>query len=129
MVEQLEIFGKEYPVRIGYYTMKKVKEETGKSFSDALADAEEEGEIEIHETILYYALRMGAYAETKDMDTLDIEKEEMPMVVDACFADYIELFDSEAFFPKKLREKMNEEGPQLPESSKKKGQKRKRKKT
>lgn len=104
MVEYLEVFGKKYPVRIGYYVMKKVKEETGVSFQDALTQAEEDGDVEIHEVILWYALRMGAYAEHKDMDQVDLEREEIPMILDACFYEYLELFASDKFFPAKMKE-------------------------
>lgn len=106
MVEYLDIFGKKYPVRIGYYVMKKVKEETGKSFSGALEEIEETGDIELHETILFYALKMGAFAEKEE---LDLERDQMEMVLDACFYDYLKLFQSEKFFPPEMKE-LAEEG-------------------
>lgn len=103
MVEYLEIFNQTYPIRIGYYVMKKVKEETGKTFSKALQEADEEGDIEVHEIILYHALEMGHYAEHGNMD-IDVSEEEIPMMLDVCFTEYLKLFGSETFFPKDLQE-------------------------
>jgi len=125
MVEYLEAFDKKFPVRIGYYVMKKVKEETGMPFGEALQKVEETGDIELHETILWYALRMGAYAEDGSMDKVKIEREEVPMLLDACFAEYLSLFQSETFFPEKLQE-MAEQNTQRLEQNGKKSAKQKR---
>lgn len=110
MVEYLEIFGEKYPVRISYYVMKKVKEETGDEFQEAIKNIEDSGNIELHETILYHALEMGAVADGGDISDVSekFDKDDMAMALDVCFNSYIDLFSSETFFPKKLREAAEE---------------------
>lgn len=95
MVEWITIFGKKYPIRIGYYVMKRVKEKTGKNLQDAFEQAKDD--IEIHEVILYAALKMGAFAERQE---LDLKEEDMPMILDMCFNEYFKAFSSDKFFPK-----------------------------
>lgn len=108
MVEYIEIPGRgTYPVRLGYYVMKNLKAETGFSFAEAIKETQENHNIEVHETILYYALKMGAFAEGTEMD---IDKEEIPMVLDLCFYDYMKLFQSEKFFPRKDQMNSQDEG-------------------
>lgn len=114
MVEYLEIFDKQYPVRIGYYVMKKVKEETGMSLMDALKEGGEDN-LDVHETILFAALQMGAFAEKQD---LDLEREDMPMVLDIVFTDYMKVFTSDKFFP---TDELNELEEQAQEQTKKLG--------
>jgi|SRR5690625_2629374 len=100
MVEYLEIKGKKYPVRIGYYVMKAVKAESDMSLGDALQKADENPEV--HEIILWAALKQGAWAEDTE---LDLKREDIPMLLDLVFYDYLELYASEKFFPKDLVEK------------------------
>lgn len=95
MVEYVDIFDKKYPIRIGYLVMKRVKEETGKSLGQALQQAKDDPTI--HETILFAALQMGAFAERQE---LDLKEEDMPMVLDLCFSQYVKAFTSDKFFPK-----------------------------
>lgn len=106
MVEYIEINGQKYPVRIGYYVMKNVKAETGMSLSEALRHARENEDLTVHETILYYALKMGAFAEKVDMP---FEKSDMELVLDMCFYDYMTLYNSDKFFPREKIEKLEEE--------------------
>lgn len=94
MVEYITIGKKQYPVRIGYYVMKKVQEKTGKSLGKALQEHKED--IELHETVLFAALKMGAYAEGTE---LDLKEDDMPMALDLCFSEYMKLFTSDKFFP------------------------------
>lgn len=104
MIEFLEINEKKYPVRIGYYVMKSVKAETGKSLSECLKASGETEDLEVHETILYYALKMGAFAQNGKTD-IPFSKEDMGFVLDLCFYDYMKLFSSDKFFPKeKIKE-------------------------
>lgn len=104
MVEYIEVFGKQYPVRVGYYVMKKIKEKHGKSLGEALQAAQDDPSI--HETILMAALQMGAYAEKQDLDLTD---EDMPMVLDLVFPQYLKLFTSHKFFPKEVVDKTSKE--------------------
>lgn len=105
MVEHLTIQDKKYPVRIGYSVMKHVKAETGLSFSQALKQAREKEDLSIYELILYHALKMGAFAETGKSE-IPFEMEDMEMLLDLCLYDFMPLFNSEAFFPKKQIEEM-----------------------
>ena len=106
MVEYLEINGKKYPARIGYYVMKNVKAETGMSLSQCLEKSRKEEDFAVHECILYYALKMGAFAEKVEMS---FEREEMGMILDMCFYDYMSLYSSDKFFPKEKIKKLEEE--------------------
>ena len=115
MVEYLEIRGKKYPVRIGYYVMKKVKEETGKSLGDAMQEAEDNPAL--HEIILYAALKVGAFVEKQE---LDLKEEDMPFILDMVFYDYLKLFKSEKFFPKEVADKVKKEMNQALGNPKKK---------
>lgn len=117
MVEYVNIHGKKYPVRIGYLVMKRIKEKTGKTLGKALKDAQDDPTI--HETILYAALQMGAYAEKQE---LDIKEEDMPMVLDLCFHDYLKVFTSDKFFPDEALEEVEEKVKNL---GKGKGKKKK----
>ena len=105
MVEYLTIQDTKYPVRIGYSVMKHVKAKTGLSFSEALQKASKEEDLEIYETILYHALKMGAFAETGKAE-IPFNEEDMEMVLDLCLYDLMPLFRSESFFPKKQVEEM-----------------------
>lgn len=79
---------KKYPVRISYYVLKMLRLETGKNIEDA------EKHISIYENMLWHALVAGAnFTGT----TLDLEKEEMQWVLDACFNEFIAAIG--VFFP------------------------------
>jgi hypothetical protein len=83
MVKHITYKGKKYPVRIGYYALKKVKEE----FSKGLADIEE-GDIEVYEPLLFYGLKQGAKVEGEDFD---FKLEDMEQVLDECFFEFIKI--------------------------------------
>lgn len=102
MVEYVTIRNKKYPIRIGYFVMKTVKEKTGKSLQEAFAEAKDD--ITLHEIILFAALKMGAYAQDEE---LDLKEEDMPMILDMCFNDYLKAFKSDKFHPSK--EEMGED--------------------
>lgn len=96
MVEYLKIKGKEYPVKIGYYVMKKVKEKTGEdSLTKAIQKHKED--LELYETMLYAALVQGAWEEEQE---LDLKEEEMEMALGSCFLEFVEIVGSTKFFPK-----------------------------
>ena len=102
MYEILKIRDKDYPVRIGYHVMKSVQAKLNMTFEQALQEAEKD--ITIHETVLFAALEMGEYAKNGTIE-IDIKEEEIPMVLDLVWNDYLPLFASEKFFPKELQEK------------------------
>jgi len=95
MVEYVDIQGKKYPIRIGYYVMKKVQEATGMSLTEALQKKKED--ISFYETLLFAALQSGSFAEKTE---LDLKQEDMEFALDSCFFDFLKAFESEKFFPK-----------------------------
>lgn len=103
MVEYIKINDKEYPVRIGYMVMRAIKAKTGLGFSQALQKAREDEDLEIYETILYHSLKMGSFAVNGNSD-IPFKEEDMPMVLDLCFYDFMKLFSSPAFFPQEQLE-------------------------
>lgn len=97
MVEYVKIKGKKYPVKVGYYVMKKVKELVGtESLSKALKENKEN--LELYETMLYAALKQGAYEEGEE---LDLKKDEMGLALGSCFLEFIEIIGSAKFYPSK----------------------------
>ena len=125
MTEQLEINGEQYPIKMGYYVMKQIKKETGMDFEEAMKKAEEDRDLEIHETILFAALQMGHYEENGEMD-IPFTKEEMPMVLDMCFGEYLKKFTSGTFFPQDLQEIAEQNDPQSLKMQDDEGSKQKR---
>ena len=114
MVEYLKINGKEYPFRFGYYVMKRIKEKTGSgSFSEAMTKHKED--LELHEVILYAGLKAGAFAEKQE---LDLREEDMEMVLDSCFLEYLKAISSGKFFPKEM-DKLTAELTEAPDPEKK----------
>lgn len=101
MVEYLEILEKKYPVRIGYYVVKVIQEKYELGFEEALKKAE--NDITMYEDFLYAALEMGAWATKTE---LDLERDDMQWVLDLCLWDFMKLFDSETFFPKKEQKEL-----------------------
>lgn len=90
MVEYINYKKKKYPVRISYYALKMFKKETGKSFEEM----DNNMEMDVYETIIYYSLVSGARA---DEEELDLTKEDMVDVLDECFMDFVKLVTK--FFP------------------------------
>ena len=91
------------------------------SLSQALEHSRKEEDFTVHEVILYYALRMGAFVEKVDMP---FKREDMEMLLDLCFYEYMALFGSEKFFPKEQIKEMEKEaekkeGKQKPNQRKK----------
>ena len=93
---------KQYPVRIGYWVMKQIQEKKQMSLTEALGNVQDD--MSVLEPILYASLQMGAYAQTGSMD-IDIKEEEMPMVLDCVYWDFMALFENEKFFPRYQVEK------------------------
>lgn len=88
MVKFITYKGTKYPVRIGYFVLKMVKAETGKSIEDASED------LSIYETILFYALQKGARVTGQEFS---FTKEQMEDVLEECLFEFIALIPS--FFP------------------------------
>jgi hypothetical protein len=91
MVQYISYRGKKYPIRVSYYVLKHLKEETGKGL-----EAIDDQDFEVYEAVLFYALIAGNQFENGKMES-PIKREEMEMVLDECFFDFIEKIPK--FFP------------------------------
>jgi hypothetical protein len=91
MVEYITYKGKKFPIRVSYYVLKHLKEETGKGL-----EAIDDQDFEVYEAILFYALIAGNQYENGKMES-PIKRDEMEMVLDECFFDFIALIPK--FFP------------------------------
>ena len=101
MVEYIEYKGKKYAVRVSYYALKMTRKESGKNegnFNKSMQEAlkhPEKFDIEIYETMLWFALLAGAeFEDTK----LTIPREKMEFVLDGCFTEFMAII--EKFQPK-----------------------------
>ncbi len=104
MVEYIEYKGKKYAVRVSYYALKMTRKESGKNegdFNKSMQESlkhPEKFDIEIYETMLWFALLAGAeFEDTK----LDIPREKMEFVLDGCFTEFMAII--EKFQPKELQ--------------------------
>ena len=88
MVEYIAYKDDKYPIRISYYALKMVKQETGK----ALDNLEED--ITLLEPLLFYSLAAGHKAEGKNFT---VNREEIEFMLDECWLDFVELIKN--FFP------------------------------
>jgi len=83
MVKYLTINGKQVPVRISYYALKKVKETLGRDVSNMKAD-----DYELFEHLLLYSLQKGAQIEKVECSfTLENIEEAM----DEVYFDFVKL--------------------------------------
>lgn len=80
MVKFINYKGEKLPFRVGYYVIKKLKE-NGKSLEDI-----EKGEFEVYEDLLYYALIQGHKIQEKEFN---LKREDMEDVLDICFTEFI----------------------------------------
>lgn len=101
MVEYVKIRGKKYPVKFGYYVLKKVKEETGANSLKEAFQRDEDGQLKAEDTklfeaMLWGALRQGAWEEEQD---LDLKEDEMDMALGSCFEDFVKILFSAKFHP------------------------------
>lgn len=91
-----------YPVRISHYIIEVASAELGRDLS-----AMEKGDTEAYELLLFYSLRAGALITQTEFKW---KKEQMPMVIDLVFLDFIQLLPK--FFgnmdEKKLQEVVEE---------------------
>lgn len=80
-------------MRISYYAMKMFQKETGRKIED-LSNSQDILTEGLYEKLLYHSLVAGARVEQID---LDLKEEDMEMVLDECFMEFINLIPS--FFP------------------------------
>ena len=88
MVEYITYKGDKYPVRISYYALKKVKEETGKALENI------EDDITLLEPLLFYSLEAGHKAANKNFT---VRREEVEFMLDECWIEFVESIKK--FFP------------------------------
>lgn len=89
MTESIDYKGKNYPVKIGYYAMKKAGDELKQTTGQELTlDSIMSAGIEVLEPVLYYGLVMGHELEGKE---LDLPREKMEFVLDACLPQVMAL--------------------------------------
>ena len=84
MVEYIEFRGKKYPIRIAYRALVLAQAETG------LTAAELEVNLEAQQTLLWYALQVGAEI-TKQPH--DLKREDMVWMLDENLYDYNRIMD------------------------------------
>ncbi len=80
-------------MRISYYAMKMFQKDTGRKIED-LSNSQDILSEGLYEKLLYYSLVAGARVEQSE---LDLKEEDMEMVLDECFMEFINLIPS--FFP------------------------------
>jgi hypothetical protein len=93
MIKNIEYKGKQYPVRVSYYALKKTQQEmkNQKDGKELTMEQIMSGDIETYEPLLYYALMAGHHFENKE---LEIKREEIEWVLDECLNHFIELLPS-----------------------------------
>ena len=105
MIKHITVDGKQYPIRISYFALKKTEEDTGKSLVDI-----KDNDYLVYETLLYYSLLKGAEITGEPMK---FQKADMEKVMDEVFFDFIALIP--LFFTKQeknvLQEKRGERPP------------------
>lgn len=69
-----------YPIRVGYYALKKLKA-LGKDITNL-----DEGDFELYEDLLFYSLEQGHRIEDKEFS---FERKDMEMVLDLCFTEFL----------------------------------------
>jgi len=101
MVEKIEINGKIYSIKVGYYALKyAVKEAKEAGLKNiTMENILTEGD-EVHEALLFYGLELGAKIEG---EKFDLKRKDAEMYLDNCFMDFIALLPT--FFPTAETEK------------------------
>jgi hypothetical protein len=97
--------GKEYPIKLGHYSMRRFAEEhEGATLQDAKENAV------LYEHLIFYALKNGARAERHE---LDLTFEDMVDVLDDCMLSFLAAIPK--FFPDDIPEEIKEEISKLTE--------------
>lgn len=96
MVKYLKIGNEKYPVRIGYYVLKQIKDQYEKDLFAVLKDVQNTMDFTPYEDILFYSLEMGAWATSSEMR---FKRDEMQNILDLCFLEFVALVASAEFFP------------------------------
>lgn len=89
MVQYITYKEKEYPIKVGYLALKRLKQETNKELQDIT-----DSDFEIYEALLFFALEQGARVMEQKMV---FERTQMEEVLDECFFDFVKKIP--LFFP------------------------------
>lgn len=89
MVQHITYKNEKYPFKVGYYALKMLKQDTGKSLESLGQD-----DLEVYESLLFHSLKQGHTLENKEFK---FTKEDMEQVLDECFFEFVELIPT--FFP------------------------------
>lgn len=96
MVDYIEYKEKQYPIKVGYMTLKMLKIKTGKNLEEIGA-----GDFDVYETVLFWALTQGAKATG---ETMPFKEEDMAEILDDCFFDFVKKIP--LFFPEETKKAM-----------------------
>jgi len=95
MTEKIEINGKQYPIKVGYYALKYAVREAeaagkkGVTMENILTDGED-----VHEALLFYGIELGCKIEGIPFE---LKREQAEMYLDDCFTVFLQLLPT--FFP------------------------------
>lgn len=92
--EKIEIFGTEYPIKIGYYAIKHAVREQEKEGNNVSMENILQGNIEVQEALLFYGLELGAKLEKTECP---LKREDAEIWLDDCFQTFLALIPK--FFP------------------------------
>jgi len=94
MTNYIKINGIDYPIKGGYYALKHTKRELAENGVELTLSRILQGDIEVLEPLLFFALKMGHHLEQKGMTLL---REEMEYALDACMVEFVRMLPQ--FFP------------------------------
>ncbi len=103
MIKYITYKKQELPVRISFYALKMVKEETDKSLLSG-KEIENDELLEVLEPLLFYGLKAGHEAEDKDFN---IEREKVDFILDANLGKFVKMLPE---FFKQMRGEVAEPG-------------------
>lgn len=83
MINSIKFKGKNYPYRIGYRALKKVKAKLGREFEMS----EDNLDYEALELLMFYAIETGCRQAEQEFD---LKIEDMEMLLDESFVDILE---------------------------------------
>ena len=93
MFKELTYKGKELPIRVSYYALKKLKLKLGRTLS-----ADDDSDYEGYEVLLYYALEAG---HKKAKMAFNFKLKEMEEMMDEVYFPFMKMIP--LFFPKDIK--------------------------
>ena len=110
-VKYITYKGEEYPIKIGYKTLKRLQEEAK---NDKSIDLNNIQEFEVYEKVLFFGLEQGCQIEEKPMP---FKRTDMEDILDEVFIDFMKMIPE--FFQKadEIKKKMEGSGTTSKKSS------------